>query len=262
MGSRDSSLTRVAPIFDRLYDGDPSGAAWLDALIALGSRSEAGAAVARGQRLVRDHGRRWGTAEIALPAPMALLTHLVSNVTPELVASSRNTGNTLERRRRLASGEKATIDEALSMLRAGKRGRRWYVLEGESKPDALLETADVVLCVEGKRTEGACTIKTRWMPARSQLLRHMDAAMDAFPGKQILGLLIVEGAGGAAARDPSDHWIAECRAQVASTMVESSLPHRSEPERNAVAHGVLGVTTWQAVCAATGIEWDSLLDVI
>lgn len=262
MGHRDSSLTRVAPLFDRLYDAGETGAGWLDALVAQGSRADVVSSVPTGQRLVASHGRRWGSAEVALPAPTSLLIHLVSSIDPELVASSKDTGETLRWRRRLASRDQIAIDEALAALRAGRRGRHWFVLEGESKPDALLEATDVVLCVEGKRTEAKCTTTTQWMRTRSQLLRHMDAAMDAFPGKRILGLLIVEGEGGADARDPSEHWRDECRAQYAPSMLEASLPHRMPAERAAISRGILGVTTWQAVCAAVGIEWASLPDVI
>lgn len=40
MGKYDSSRTRVAPLFDALLARDNSGESWLDALLALGSRSE------------------------------------------------------------------------------------------------------------------------------------------------------------------------------------------------------------------------------
>jgi len=258
MGRYDSSRTRVAPLFDALLARDYSGHSWLDPLLALGSRSETIATIAKGQRLVTNHGPRWGDFEAKLPAPASLLEHLVRNLDPKLVEESRDRGDTRVRRLALANRDQATIELALAKLRSGVRGRRWFVLEGESRPDALLEARDLVLCIEGKRTEMGCTTYTNWMPRRSQLLRHMDAALDAFPKKRVLGLLIVEGDGGADACSPSPFWMNECSAQHEQSMLNDSLPHRTSSDRNRIADGVLGVTTWQAMCAAISVCWSSL----
>lgn len=258
MGQYDSSQTRVAPLFDALLARDASGHSWLDPLLALGSRSDIVATVPKGQRLVTNHGPRWGDFEAKLPAPAALLEHLVQNLDPGLVEASNDRGDTRRRRLALANRDLPTIELALGELQKGERGRRWFVLEGESRPDALLETADLVLCIEGKRTEACCTTHTSWMPRRSQLLRHMDAALEAFPEKRVFGMLIVEGNGGADACSPSDHWISECAAQYEQSMLDDSLPHRTAAERRRIADGVLGVTTWQAACTAVKYPWDSL----
>ncbi len=39
------------------------------------------------------------------------------------------------------------------------------------------------------------------------MLRHMDAAWDVSGGKRVLGLMIVEGRGGADAITPDKHWL-------------------------------------------------------
>lgn len=205
--------------------------------------------------LVTGHRPTWGRAELALPAPLSLLEYLVESITMEQVTRSADKGLTRRKREGLARKDAAIVAEALQALRSGSRGRKWYVLEGPSKPDATLQMEDAVLVVEGKRTERSCTSKTTWMGTRSQLLRHMDAAMDRFPGKRILGLLLVEGDGGTEARVPSPHWVAESKAQHDPAMVASSLPHRSLGERSAFAAGILGVATWQAVCAQNSIPW-------
>lgn len=254
----DSSRTRVAPLLDALLAQDHTGATWLDALLALGSRPEVVATLPKGQRLVANHDARWGDHEAKLPSPASLLEYLVRNLDPRLVEVSRDTGHTRARRLELARRNQATIELALAELGKGKRGRRWFVLEGESRPDALLETTDLIICIEGKRTEVGCTTHSSWMPRRSQLLRHMDAALDAFPQKRVLGLLIVEGNGGADARSPSSHWLSECAAQYEQSMLGDSLPHRTTTERKRIADGILGVTTWQAVCGAVGVPWESL----
>lgn len=262
MGSRDSSKTRVVPVFDRLLERDESGQSWLGALMELGSRREIVASLPQSLRLVPHHGRRWGTNEVALPAPQDLLEHLVYNLDAALVDSCSDSGPALTKRTKLAAGDAGTIAEAISALRAGQRGKAWFVLEGDSKPDALLETAEAVLCIEGKRTEAKCTTSTQWMRRRSQLVRHMDAAMVRFPQKRILGLLIVEGDGDADSVLPSQHWQDECKMAYEPAMLTASLPHRPVSEHHLIREGILGVTTWQAVCRALHIDWRSLPDVI
>lgn len=262
MGNKDSSKTRVAPFFDQLYERDDTGVSWLHQLIALGSRQEIVATVPQSLRLVPNHGKRWGVGEVALPAPQTLLEHLVANVDAHLVADSRDSGSTLAKRVKLAAGDSDTLAEALDAIRGGQRGKKWFVLEGESKPDALLECEDVVVCVEGKRTEAKCTTTTQWMRQRAQLVRHMDAAMDRFPHKRVFGLLIVEGEGGANAVLSSEHWRQESADAYSPSLVAASLPHRSEAERDALRQSILGLTTWQAACRASSIAWSSLPDVV
>jgi hypothetical protein len=249
-------------VFDYLFGLDPSGRRWLDSLVSLAVRPEGIATLPKGQQLVAGHRQTWGASEVALPAPLALLEYLVCNLEESRVRQASTSGVAHDKRMSLARRDSATVNEALTQLRSGLRGSDWFVLEGPSKPDALLEMNDVVLCVEGKRTEPACTTHTTWMRRRSQLLRHMDAAMNAFPNKRVCGLLIVEGGGDASTLQPSAFWLSECAAQYAQPMLNESLPHRSPSERVQLADGVLGVTTWQAVCAAVGPDWRSLPDAI
>lgn len=261
MGKFDSSKTRVAAVFDQLYSRDPSGSTWLRAVVGLGSHADVVASLPPDPRLVHDHGRRWGDQEQSLPAPLALLEHLVRNVDPSRAESNDASENTRRKRAALAARHASTIDEAVTLLPSGRRGRDWFVLEGHSRPDAILETEDLVICIEGKRTEAATTSHTTWMGARSQLLRHMDAASECYPGKRIIGLLIVEGDGGADVVEPSVHWMRESDAQFTPQMLSESLPHRSDVERASFAAGILGVTTWQAVCQTTGLTWPPSADV-
>jgi hypothetical protein len=81
--------------------------------------------------------------------------------------------------------------------------------------------------------------------------------MEKYPGKRILGLLIVEGDSQGAV---SPHWVNQCTAQYEQEMLNGSLPHRSVAERDILAAGILGVTTWQALCATTGVSFDDLPD--
>src|SRR4029077_17960689 len=101
--------------------------------------------------------------------------------------------STKAKRKSLVARDAATIDEALRLLATAPTLGKWYVLEGRSQPDACLETDTILLVIEGKRTERKATAVTTWMPRRSQMLRHMDAAWDIRRGKRVLGLMIVEG---------------------------------------------------------------------
>src|SRR6266545_2866910 len=99
MGKQDSSKTRVAPVFDQLLAADPTGQSWLNRLLSLGSRTDIVATVPKGQALIDGHGRLWGTGEASIPAPPALLEHLVKNLDPRRVASSKDSGDVLAKRK-------------------------------------------------------------------------------------------------------------------------------------------------------------------
>jgi hypothetical protein len=255
VGVNNSSDTRVSPVFSRLLEADPSGAGWLPGLLQLGSRASEIPAPIGPYGLVPGYLPTWGRTELSLPAPLALLQYLVRNVSLDRVATSGDTALVRDKRTALARGDPSTRSEALGALSKGRRGRHWYVLEGQSRPDATLVLVNTVVVIEGKRTERSCTCKTKWMGVRSQLIRHMDAATDYFPDKQVLGLLIVEGDGGAEAVAPSAYWEAQSQAQYTPKMLIDSLPHRSTPERNKIKDGILGVATWQAVCEQNSLPW-------
>ena len=254
MGKYNSSTTRVVPVFDQLMDRDSTGRSWLSYLLQSGSRATSAALPAEPGLLAPDHPRWWGRNERRLAPPKSLLRWLVGNVTEEQVLAARDNDTVRARRLRMARRDPATVAEALAGIDTGVWKRQWYTLEGESAPDAFLETDRVVLVVEGKRTEWSCTTKTKWMTMRSQLLRHMDAAQEIAGDRRVLGLLIVEGPESNPLR-LGEFWRGQVDAQVGTDLLERSLPHRSVRERQTIAQGVLGATTWQRVCADQGIAW-------
>lgn len=255
MGDKDSSLTRVVPVFDQLVELDPTGAAWLHQLLRLGSRSAAAEIPDDLALAGKKLPRRWGKNEIRLPAPKGLLKKLVYHIKEKDVLASGDTGEAYRRRLLMARKDIDTMEKALEAINKGERGRKWFILEGESAPDAYIETDQIVLVVEGKRTESSTTTKTKWMPKRSQLIRHMDAAW-AKTGerKQVFGLLLVEGE----SPDPSmvpDRWVQADLEQTEDEMLKASLPHRTPRQREQFRAGVLGTATWQRVCDDFGLPW-------
>jgi hypothetical protein len=140
--------------------------------------------------------------------------------------------------------------------------RAWYILEGPSCPDVFLQTSSTIIVIEGKRTETKPTQMTTWMPMRDQLLRHIDCAWEIRDTRRVLGFMIVEGDSGAC--DVPQRWMDWVEDVVDKSrerdVLNDSLPHRNESERADIAKAVLGVTTWQQLCAEFNIEWSCLPD--
>lgn len=261
MGLRDSSRTRVAPVFDALFTRDPTGQSWLPTLLALPERP----GTTRPPdpittRPLTDWA--WGKRQRALPPPRSLLRWLVTEVVLPLDAIAKSTGLTREKREALSSRDPATMAEALALL--GQRTlpkREWYILEGASKPDVYLVTSDLVVVIEGKRTEAGPTLDTEWMPVRHQMLRHLDAAWEQLnAGQRLVGFFIVEGEGGAADLSTPRAWRAAAETTLLPEVLAGSLPHRTPTEQQAIAAAFLGVTTWQRVCATLGLDYAELPD--
>jgi hypothetical protein len=51
----------------------------------------------------------------------------------------------------------------------------WWRFEGVTRLDCVLMTENLVVTIEGKRTEGLSS-STEWYPARTQIVRNLEAA--------------------------------------------------------------------------------------
>ncbi len=96
------------------------------------------------------------------------------------------------------------------------------------------------------------------MPVRHQILRHMDAAWEVAFGRPVFGLVVVEGEGDTPEAPLPAAWATYGQDVVTPSILAASLPHRDQAVRGRLAGGALGVTTWQALCAATGVRWQDL----
>jgi hypothetical protein len=260
MGEFDSSLTRVVPVFNALMDKDPAGHSWLPILLKLGSLSAGKIEALPSSPLIAEQQRWWGDNERPLDAPKGLLHWLVDNLGEPTSKIYWGDDETRAKRKFLVAGDSKTIAEAHLLLDSQPPRYAWYVLEGQSRPDAYLETDNLIIVIEGKRTERKPTTATTWMPQRSQMLRHMDAAWEIRKNKKVFGMMIVEGPGDAEAITPSGYWLEEAKAQIKSEMMEASLPHRIPEERMEIATDFLGVTTWQRVCSEFHLPWPPIAD--
>src|SRR4029078_9689451 len=111
---------------------------------------------------------KWWPREAKLAAPPGLLRWLLENAEePRDSAAWGGRPEVRENRRRVVDRDADTLAQAFRSLEEGRPSpRAWYVLEGPSQPDVYLDSDDVVLVVEGKRTETAPTTSTAWMKVR------------------------------------------------------------------------------------------------
>jgi len=254
-GRYDSSKTRVKPVFDYLYAADPSGESWIGPMLSLPRSGSLQPRPTRTESLNKSRSG-WGDSERALQPPMALLSWLVRNIA---TLEGTETAETLEKRRDLVSKKPERIEEALSLIRSGNRSRKWYLLEGPTWPDVVLETSDVIIVVEGKRTESGPTTTTTHMQVRHQILRHIDAAFEIRGNRSLFGFFVVEGAEDGSV--PSQ-WAEACARTLEADVLDRSLPHRSDVEKEQISKAFIGATTWQIICKEFDIPTTTLIDEI
>lgn len=212
----------------------------------------------------------WGRCEKSLAPPDTLLDWIVDHPDPRKDARGSKAalceGNTREKREALLRGDQDVIAEAHAALGRWREShapgaiglKEWWVLEGASRPDAYIATTKAVVVIEGKRTERKPTIGTTWMRGRHQMLRHLDAAWQHRGDRFVIGMFVVEGPGGPAATKVPTQWFDFTKQTISDQALEDSLPHRSKQEREEIAATLIGVTTWQAVCATLEIPFESL----
>ena len=258
MGKRNSSLTRVQPIFDTLFRKDPSGASWLYKLLEMPKHGHQNANIKKPNSPIRK--KAWGNKEKSLAPPVSLLSWLIRNLPITGIPKPDGSDDKTIKRIDIYNQESETIKEALSLIKPLMAPKKWFVLEGMSKPDAYIETDNIIIVIEGKRTEKGPTIGTTWMPGRHQMLRHIDAAYETRGDKQVYGFLIVEGNGGATSTLIPDKWKDASLATFSTSAINNSFPHRGTYERGEIMSCFLGVVTWQAVCQNLDIAWSSLPD--
>jgi hypothetical protein len=253
-GKRDSSRTRVQPVFRRLLARYPDGSDWLPSLLR---PAEPAAALPAG--LIADPGTLLNGAgacfERPFPPPERFLRWLIRHpdemVWPRRGQEEHSFGARTQRRReellgRCGSPAQTQAQEvALAELAhhgAIRSRRRWWAFEGFTHVDCCLETEKLLLFIEGKRTDRVSKA-TAWFPQRNQLARNMEVAAEHAHGREYALLLIAE-------QEPLPEELD----------LAPGLPHLGDGEREALLGHFLGWTTWRAVCGVTGIDYEGLPD--
>jgi hypothetical protein len=257
MGKHDSSKTRVVPIFDQLYKLDKTGGSWLKKLLSLPVGGNPICLAGNCDFAIQDKG--WGKYEKKFEPPISLLSWLILN--PQSLTAGKLNEHTdaSQKRCELIAGSDSARLEALTLLQSNPAGKKWYIFEGQSQPDVFIQTPDLIIVIEGKRTETKPTTSTKWMPGRHQILRHIDCAWELARKRKIVGFFIVEG-------DRIDgevpkSWMGYAEQTMAPSAVAASLPHRGPEEQQGIVSCFAGVTTWQRVCKTFEIDWATLPDI-
>ncbi len=146
MGKFNSSLTRVQPVFNALYERDASGETWLCQLLGMANRGVGPEPVA----IPADLGQLVEPPQFEFPAdpPKSYLGWLIKH--PQRLSSPpeaewRKWGERTQRKRRaLLDGDTAVQAEAIAQLEkgAGLPNRAWWRFEGVTRVDC-----DARICI-------------------------------------------------------------------------------------------------------------------
>jgi hypothetical protein len=256
MGKKDSSKTRVVPVFDFLYQKDKTGISWLPKLLSLPQGGNPIRLPANCNFSIEHVG--WDRNEMKLDPPISLLSWLIRH--PRKPTSGKLSSNKTKAKKRQEwiEGSDSRMAEALDLLYSNPNGEDWHIFEGQSQPDVFIQTSDLLIVIEGKRTERKPTTITKWMMGRHQMLRHIDCGWEIRGKRNVIGFFIVEGTGEKGNIPTS--WLDYAKATINYDSIASSLPHRRPEERKSIASCFAGVTTWQLLCREFGIDWKQLPD--
>jgi hypothetical protein len=263
-GAKNSSLTRVQPLFDAAFALDPTGDRWLSALLKAMPRSstvlgelvdEPGDLI---QTLLGPHPS--GKApracyEYDVAAPKSLLRWFVEHPQHLTWPKGSDFGRGTEKWRRAllydeAPGREAATAEALRLIEVrNPLTRGWWRFEGASSIDCVIGTDRLVICVEGKRTEPLSS-STDWYPPRTQIVRNLEAARQIARGRRWASVVI-----------SADH-LPDAGFKPVAASLDEAAPHLSDVGRGELQAAYLGNITWQQACTAIGVPFASLPDTV
>lgn len=266
MGTRNSSITRVWPLFDLLFARSPDGRDWLGRLISLAPNRDLAEAIGSKVDPIEPELAQFGrkipgqlAAELrpdqfvalgnlrnafeqTLPPAAEFLEWLICN--PDQLSwpdeRSQKWLKQREQTRRsralLKAHDEETKAEALRLLQiagAAKSSKQWWAFEGDTNVDCYIETSRLLLLIEGKRTEEVSS-KTDWFGARDQIVRNLEAAAaSALQSGKHFAMLVC----------------AESAVELSRGAVDKSLPHLRTEQRDALLGHYLGCVTWEQMRA-------------
>jgi hypothetical protein len=268
MGEKNSSLTRVQPVFNPLLTTWPDGEPWLGELWGMAALTRPGAAIAAPDVLgpllpdetpTEPSARVGKVFERAVAPPLAFLRWLLEH--PEAmqvrdpVTYGAKSQTARDWRGKLFSSDPKRVREAQEqgLLQLGKRlaahGRqKWWAFEGFTHVDCCLMTDRAVVFIEGKRTDSVSP-STLWFKQRSQLWRNVEAAEQLANGRAFAVILAVESEadGQAALTD-------------AAATLAPSFPHLPSERQQELSRHVPGFVTWPEIVTRFGLPPECLPD--
>ncbi len=251
VGKYNSSVTRVWPVLGALLRHDPTGLQWLSRLTPALQLGSVGPLL---PKTVQQREVKFGDfGTVSLPncfeyeaaPPEPFLRWMIENAGPGKAWNFRFDGNsdTEAKRKKLLSGDPEFRREALDRLsNCGAKGSRgeWWAFEGFTSIDCCLETASLLLVIEGKRNEPLSS-STTYFKKRNQLARNLEVAQSLADDRNFAVLLIAERL---------------LSVEDAEKLIQDGLPHLSVREQAALARHYLGCVTWSEVCDRTDLRGD------
>jgi hypothetical protein len=253
-GPYDSSLTRVRPFFNALIRADPSGETWVSRLLSevpnrdvLGLSLKAPGALLTSITAMTDRGHL-ACYEYPVHPPRLLLTWFVENPDQLVWPRGQTFSEETTRLRKALLYDSPPGSRQVAQARARElvasrptSAREWWRFEGTSMLDCVLLTDEVVVTIEGKRTEPVSPA-TDWYPKRSQLVRNLEAARQLSQGRAWGSLLI------------SETLTPEGTDAALDRVLSSGAPHLAAAQRDELHAHYLGNITWPRACDATGLD--------
>jgi len=275
-GLYNSSLTRVYPLLGQLINRDPTGQSWLPGIL---KRAAASAPYAVplpqtigsllpevvtkrtiGGNILKYHGVDSidlpSCFEKSLPPSYGFLRWLIEH--PENMewpdkGKARFSQRAQSKREdllgwhggdRQAVAQQNALDE-LDTKGAARAHGKWWSFEGTTSVDCFLETENLILLIEGKRTESLSS-SVNWYPGRNQLVRNLDVAQELAGDKAFAVMVMAE----------------EDIDPISQDIIDTSLPHLHPDERRQLMQHYLGCLTWRQICSVVDIPFESLPDTV
>ncbi len=250
----DSAERRVQPFFEALFARDASGRGWLSDLLraAPRGRDSLGGLVDEPGWLeiplaVRGAGGRLACFDYpAWPSPRLLRWFIDHPDRLSWPAGAELSAETVRLRRALLydepPGTQARAQErARELLRSRSAlSREWWRFEEMTTLDCVLITDRLAVTIEAVDSVRV-PVATEWYPARSVLVRDLEAARQIAQQRAWATLLL------------SDAPVAGGGAEELERGLPESAPHLDEGERRDLAGAYLGNLTWEAASRAVGI---------
>lgn len=264
--SKNSSITRVRPFFQTLFEKDRTGKSWLPKLIlAMPQQKELAKALSEMNGEIADNCLRekefkdgilgkkikiQECFEFSLPPSKEFLKWALNN--PNALTWPKKTFKPKTQYKREClfglHGEKAqkeTIKEGLELLESQgvtSSSQQWWKFEGFTKMDCLIETENYLLGIEGKRTD-TMSSSTDWLKDRNQVVRNIEVLNEmAKERKKEYAFILLE---------------EDCTKPLTKEQFEKSLPHDVSLADELYAH-YLGCLSWKEACEVTGINFEDL----
>ena len=265
-GEKDSSLTRVQPVFTSALAHDPTGDSWLPQLLAAGRGGDLP------ERLLDKPGRLTAETvaksaskkaelrcfEYQVPPDRRLLSWCIDN--PEALSapalSDPPTDAEVKRRSLICDeplGSRAVLQQltraAVATEPIGQPA--WWRFERATEVDCVLATDRLVLCIEGKRDE-RLSQRTEWLRGRNQVARNLEAAWRLAGGARAFAVLVCVEKKGDPLAEPA----------FVRDSLDLASAHLFPAEREALSRAYLGEASWEDVCGAIGVDYGALPNTV